>query len=100
VGPEILAIALAVINILKRRFWPVAVAVLLLPVILVAILAGNEGPFAEEASPWLIAFVIVTPLAVLLATLLMPALRLAKPDSWQRSGLEPPAHHHPTHDPT
>ncbi len=75
-------LALVVIDGLKRRFWVFIPAVLLLPVIMLALLLGNEGEFAEEAPGWLIGITILTPVAALVGILLIPALRLAKPASW------------------
>ncbi len=73
---------MVVIDILKRRFWVFIPAVLLLPLIMLALLFGNEGEFAEEAPGWLIGITILTPVAALVGILLIPALRLAKPASW------------------
>lgn len=75
-------LALVVIDVLKRRFWVFIPAVLLLPVIMLALLLGNEGEFAEEAPRWLVGITILTPVAAMVGILLIPALRLAKPASW------------------
>ena len=75
-------LAVVVIDVLKRRFWVFIPAVLLLPVIMLAFLLGNEGEFAEEAPGWLLGITILTPVAAMVGILLIPALRLAKPASW------------------
>ena len=79
---ELSILAMVVIDVLKRRFWVFIPAVLLLPLIMLALLLGNEGEFAEEAPGWLIGITILTPVAALVGILLIP--RYALPN--QRRG--------------
>ena len=75
-------LALVIINVLKRRFRMIALAVGLLPVVLLGLLLVNEGDYAENSPDWLLAVTALTPLVALYAALIVPALRLAKPASW------------------
>ena len=75
-------IALIVIAALKRRFRLLAVAVALIPVVVVALLVTNEGDIAHQLPDWLARVIIFTPLVAIYATLIFSAVRLAKPSSW------------------
>lgn len=78
-------IALAVVDLLKGRLRMVLLAAALVPVVLLGFLLVNEGPFAEWAPVWLAVILAWTPVAALYASLIVPAVRLAKPASrWAR----------------